>query len=275
MTLRIMHNSMAITAHRMLTGSDAGVERSLERLSSGYRINRAADDAAGLAKSEKLRADVRGLDQARRNTQDAISFVQIAEGALEDVHAMLQRINELAVAAANIASSDGRAEQAEVTELLEQIDKAGGSTTFAGMAVFGNGAVTFQVGAESGDSITMSTPAVTSAAIGDGVGPAVDLTAIDLTTDAADAIATVRQAIDNITGLRAFIGAQQNRLQHTLNAQSYTFENLTASESRIRDLDIAAESVTLTRHQIMSQAGTAMLAQANTAPRQVLTLLNA
>lgn len=274
MGLRIMQNAMAANAHRNMTRTDEALGRSMERLASGLRINRAGDDAAGLAKSEKLRADIRGIDQALRNVQDAVSFVQVGEGALDDVHAILQRINELAVAAANTASSDGTAEQAEVVELLKQLDTVGSTTTFAGMTIFGTSAATFQAGAEAGHAITMTTPALNSAAISDAQGAAVDLSTLDLVNDAANAIDLVRSAIGEITNLRAFFGAQQNRLEHTLGGLRMAGENLKASESRIRDLDLAAEMVTMTRHQIMAQAGTAMLAQANQAPRQLLSLIS-
>jgi flagellin len=273
MGLRINQNTMAITAHRNLTLNDGMLNKSMEKLSSGFRINRASDDAAGLAKSEKLRADVRGLNQAVKNAQDGISFVQTAEGAMDEVHSILQRINELAVSAANTATSDGAAEQAEVTELLKQIDSIGSSTKFAGKAVFGASAVTFQVGAGSTDTISVTTQTLSSASLTDGSGAAVSLASINLTTGASAAIDTVRNAISEINSLRANLGANQNRLEHTITNLQVTTENLQASESRIRDLDIAAEMVSFTRHQIMTQAGTAMLAQANAVPQSVLQLL--
>ena len=273
MGLRINQNTMAVSAHRNLTINDGMLNKSMEKLSSGFRINRAADDAAGLAKSEKLRADVRGINQAIKNAQDGISYVQTAEGALDEVHAILQRMNELAVSAANTATSDGAAEQAEVTELLKQIDSIGSSTKFAGKAVFSTTAVTFQIGAMSTDTITVTTQGLSSASLTDGTGAAVDLSAMNLTTGASAAIDTVRSGIDEINSLRANLGAQQNRLEHTITNLSVTTENLQASESRIRDLDIAAEMVRFTRNQIMVQAGTAMLAQANQVPQSVLQLL--
>ena len=273
MGLRINQNTMAVAAHRNLTINDGMLTKSMEKLSSGFRINRAADDAAGLAKSEKLRADVRGINQAIKNAQDGISYVQTAEGALDEVHAILQRMNELAVSASNTATSDGAAEQAEVTELLKQIDSIGSSTKFAGKAVFSTTAVTFQVGAMSTDTITVTTQGLSSASLTDGIGVAANLSAINLTTGASAAIDTVRSGIDEINSLRANLGAQQNRLEHTITNLGVTSENLQASESRIRDLDIAAEMVRFTRNQIMVQAGTAMLAQANQVPQSVLQLL--
>lgn len=273
MSLRINQNTMAVTAHRNLTISDSQLNRSMERLSSGFRINRASDDAAGLAKSERLRADIRGINTAVRNAQDGISFVQTAEGALDEVHAILQRMNELAVSAANTATSNGAEEQAELSELLSQLDSIGTATKFAGVAVFSSGSVTFQVGTTSADTISVTTQTLSSASLTDGSGSAVDLSSIDLTTGASAAIGDIRDAIDEVNKLRAALGAQQNRLEHTITNLNVTSENLQASESRIRDLDIAAEMVQFTRHQIMVQAGTAMLAQANTVPQSVLQLL--
>lgn len=273
MGLRINQNTMAVTAHRNLSISDGMLNKSMERLSSGFRINRASDDAAGLAKSERLRADIRGINTAVRNAQDGISFVQTAEGALDEVHSILQRMNELAVSAANTATSDGEEEQAELGELLAQLDSIGSATKFAGVAVFSSGAVTFQVGTTSADTITVTTQTLSSASLTDGSGSAVDLSSIDLTTGASAAIGDIRDAIDEVNKLRAALGAQQNRLEHTITNLNVTSENLQASESRIRDLDIASEMVQFTRHQIMVQAGTAMLAQANTVPQSVLQLL--
>lgn len=273
MGIRINQNTMAATAHRNLSISDGMLNRSMERLSSGFRINRASDDAAGLAKSERLRADIRGLNQAVRNAQDGVSFVQTAEGALDEVTSILQRINELAVSAANTATGDGAAEQAEVTQLLAQIDNIGSATSFAGNPVFGVTSVSFQIGATSTDLISITTSALSSASLSDGVGSAVDLSTIDLANAASAAIDTVRSAIDEINSYRADLGATQNRLEHTIANLNVTTENLQSSESRIRDLDIAAEMVQFTRHQIMVQAGTAMLAQANLVPQTVLQLL--
>lgn len=274
MGLRINQNTMAISAHRNLTISDGLLTKSMEKLSSGYRINRAADDAAGLAKSEKLRADIRGIDQAVRNAQDGISFVQTAEGALDEVHAVLQRMNQLAVSAANTATSDGSAEQQEMTELLKQIDAIGAGTKFAGKAVFSAVAVVFQVGANSTDMIQVTTQGLASnAVLNSSGGSTVDLSTLSLTGAASAAIDTIRAAIDNVNDLRANLGANQNRLEHTITNLQVTTENLQASESRIRDLDIAGEMVSFTRHQIMVQAGTAMLAQANAVPQSVLQLL--
>ena len=271
MGLRINQNTMAVNAHRNLTVSDGMLSKSMERLASGFRINRAADDAAGLAKSETLRADIRGINQAVRNAQDGISFVQTAEGALDEIHSILQRINELAVSAANTATGDGAAEQAEVSELLAQIDDIG-TSKFAGVDLFSASAINFQVGASSADTISINTQVLSSASLADGTST-ISLSGIDLQSSPSDAIDDVRDAISVINNLRAALGATQNRLEHTITNLNVTSENLQASESRIRDLDIASEMVNFTRHQIMVQAGTAMLAQANMVPQSVLQLL--
>ena len=265
MSLQINQNVAAINAHRNLITNDTMLGRSLERLSSGFRINRAGDDAAGLVKSETLRSEVRGSEQAVQNAQDGISFVQTAEGSLVEVHAMLQRLNQLAVSAANTATSDGSAEQAEVTELLAQIDAIGTNTRFAGLDVFDGNAKTFHVGANAGETIDVTVDALSAADLGvDG---------IDLTADADGAITTISTAVDTVSTLRGSLGAKQNRLESTINNLRVTMENLSASESRIRDTDMALEMSNFTRNQIMVQAGTAMLAQANAVPQSILGLL--
>ena len=265
MSLQINQNVAAINAHRNLITNDYMLGRSLERLSSGFRINRAGDDAAGLVKSETLRTEVRGTEQAVRNAQDGISFVQTAEGSLVEVHAMLQRLNQLAVSAANTATSDGTAEQAEVAELLLQIDSIGTNTRFAGLDVFDANAKTFHVGAQAGETIDVTVGALSSADLG--------IDGIDLTTDANGAIATIATAVDNVSTVRGSLGAKQNRLESTINNLRVSIENLSASESRIRDTDMALEMSNFTRNQIMVQAGTAMLAQANAVPQTILGLL--
>ncbi|MDY7105263.1 MAG: flagellin [Actinomycetota bacterium] len=268
MSLRINTNSMSLTAHRNLGINDRSLGKSLEKLSSGFRINRAGDDAAGLVKSESLRSEVRGLNQAVRNSEDGISFVQTAEGALNEVHSMLQRMSELAVSAANTATSDGSAEQAELAELRTQINQIGTSTQFAGITVFDANAKTFHVGGNAGESIDVTVGVLTDADLG--------IDAVDLTTatgDADAAITAIRTAIDTLSTTRGTLGATQNRLEHTITNLQVASENLTASESRIRDADIAKEMVDFTRNQIMVQAGTSMLAQANQVPQSVLQLI--
>lgn len=265
MSLRINSNTAAFNAYRNLTINDNMLSKSLEKLSSGFRVNRAADDAAGLVKSESLRSEIRGLQQASRNAQDGISFVQTAEGSLVEVHSILQRINELAVSAANTATSDGSAEQAETSELLTQLNSIGSQTRFAGLDVFGSTARTFQIGSESGETIDITTGALTTAELG--------VSTINLGTDASGAITAVKAAIDTVSDTRGTLGATQNRLEHTVRNIQVSIENLSASESRIRDTDMALEMANFTRNQIMLQAGTSMLAQANAVPQNVLSLL--
>jgi flagellin len=268
MALRINTNAMSLTAHRNLGANDRMLGKSLEKLSSGFRINRAGDDASGLVKSESLRAEVRGLNQAARNAEDGISFVQTAEGALHEVHSMLQRANELAVSAANTATSDGTAEQAELDELAAQIGDIATNTRFAGIDVF-NQTLDFHVGSGAGETIAVTTfdlGAVATAVAGLDLTTAADAAITALSDPATGQIAAVSTE-------RGVLGATQNRLEHTISQLQISAENLTASESRIRDADIAAEMVGFTRNQIMVQAGTAMLAQANQVPQSVLQLI--
>jgi flagellin len=274
--MRINANIAALNATRNLTGTNTMLGKSLEKLSSGYRINRAADDAAGLAISEGLRAEIRGSQQAQRNAQDGISFLQTAEGALTEVHSMLQRMRELAVQAAN-GTSDGTAEQAEIDELVAEIDAIGTRTKFSGITVFGDFSATalnFQVGSGSADQIAVSNDLQLLSDGSAGI-VTVDLTAIDLTDDANAQLAMddLDTAIADVSSTRASLGATQNRLEHTVANLGVAVENLTASESRIRDVDMAQEMVAYTRNSILSQAGVSMLAQANQVPQGILGLL--
>lgn len=272
MSLRINQNPAALNAYRNLFSTQNQMGKSLEKLSSGFRINRAADDAAGLVKSEKLRSEIRGSQAAIRNAQDGVSFVQTAEGALTEVHAILQRMRELAVDAANTATTDGTAQQEEVADLLAEIENIGDRTTFAGNDVFQNYGTTnlvFHVGANAGENISISSDlALTST---DVFGT--DVSSIDLSSDANGALTVIDNAIDSVSDVRADLGATQNRFEHTIANLSVSVENLSASESRIRDTDMALEMVAFTRNQIMTQAGTSMLAQANAIPQAVLSLL--
>lgn len=264
MSLRINTNVEAFNAHRNLESTSHRLAKSMERLSSGFRINRAADDAAGLAISEKLRGQIGGLDQARRNVQDGISLVQTAEGSLTEVHSMLQRIRELSVQYQNgtLNTSDRLAIGSEVAQLTAEIERIGQTAQFNNTRLLDRAAVTitFQVGANDREVITTST-----ISLGAAVGR------LDLT--AATSLADIDSAIDRVSAQRATFGAVQNRLEHTYNNLSTYQENLTASESRIRDVDMASEMVTFTKNQILQQAGTSMLAQAQQAPQAVLSLL--
>ena len=267
MSLRIQNNVEAFNAQRQLNGTTLKLGKAMERLSSGYRINRAADDAAGLAISEKLRGQIRGLGQAARNAQDAVSLVQTAEGSLAEVHSMLQRVRELAVQYRNgtLSSADKLAIQSEVNQLSSEIDRIGTSVEFNGIRLLNQaGAITFQVGAEDGQTISVATislgASVNAATFSLGGAGTTDLDEIDT-------------AIINVSSQRSVFGAVQNRLEHTLNSVRTYEENLVASESRIRDADMAKEMVEFTKLQILQQAGTSMLAQANLSPQTVLTLL--
>jgi flagellin len=267
MSLRIQSKPEAMNAHRQLLGTSEKLQKSMERLSSGYRINRAADDAAGLAISEKLRGQISGISQAMRNTQDAVSLVQTAEGALHEVHSMLQRMRELAVQYKNgtLSSDDRMAIQSEVNQLQDEINRIGTQVQFNGVQLLSTaGSITFQVGAMDGQVITVSTVSL---------GSAVPAAAYALTSTGATDIQEIDTAINNISSQRAEFGAVQNRLDHTLANLATYHENLVASESRVRDADMAQEMVDFTKLQILQQAGTSMLAQANQVPQSVLTLL--
>ena len=267
MSLRINTNVEAFNAHRQLVGTSDKLGKSMERLSSGYRINRAADDAAGLAITEKLRGQITGLDQAQRNAQDAISLVQTAEGSLTEVHSMLQRIRELAVQYKNgsLSAGDRAAIQSEVNMLGSEIERIGQAAQFNGIPLLNSPqTISFQVGAEDGEIITVSTISLGSTA---------NSTVFSLNASNTSDISEIDAAIDGISAQRAQFGAVQNRLEHTLANLAIYQENLQSSESRIRDIDMAAEMVNFTKLQILQQSGTAMVAQANQLPQSVLQLL--
>jgi flagellin len=236
----------------------------MERLSSGLRINKAADDAAGLGISEKMRSQIRGLAQAQRNIQDGVSMVQTAEGNLDEVHSILQRIRELAVQYRNgsLSSAGKNAIQSEVDQLSAEITRIGNAAVFNGVSLLSAAtSVTFQVGANDNETISISFSSLATA-----VGSA-------YSNMATASLAAIDTAVDAVTAMRSGLGAVQNRLDHALSVTGIYQENLTSAESRIRDVDMAEEMVNLTKNQILQQAGTAMLAQANQAPQSVLTLL--
>ena len=270
--MRINNNIMAMNTHRQLGIANNGGAKAMEKLSSGFRINRAGDDAAGLAISEKMRGQIRGLNQATRNAQDGISLIQTAEGALQETHSILQRMRELAVQSANDTNQDSvdrQAIQAEVTSLLEEIDRIAGQTEFneKGLLQTGGVAFKFHIGANEGQSIDVT--------IGDMDAATLLIDSIDLGTQggADSAITLINDAINSVSTERANLGAVQNRLEHTINNLGTSAENLQASESRIRDVDMAKEMMEFTKQNILQQAATAMLAQANQAPQGVLQLL--
>ena len=271
MGLRIQNNVEAFNTHRQLTATASAASKSMEKLSSGYRINRAADDAAGLGISEKMRGQIGGLAQAQRNAQDGISLVQTAEGALTEVHSMLQRMRDLKVQSLNdtLATEDKDAIAAEVNQLGTEIGKIGSDTAFNGTKLLNStNTLTFQVGANDGETIAAS-----ALDLAGGSSVSVVLAASDTTTLAAIGVSDIDAAINDVSTGRAAFGAVQNRLEHRLNNLATYQENLTASESRIRDVDMAEEMTKFTKLNILQQAGTSMLAQANQAPQSVLSLL--
>jgi flagellin len=285
--LRINNNIAAFNAYRNLSVTDGQMSKSLEKLSSGYRINRAADDAAGLAISESLRSQIGGLKVAVRNAQDGVSVVQTAEGALNETTSILQRMRDLAVQASNGGSQDTTAQadaNTEFQQLGKELDRIAGTTKFGSQSLLsGTYQGAFQVGSESSATNAANVITVdistTGALSGTGL-TALDSTGLgigtsDLTTtaNATSAIDTLDTALKGVSTVRANLGAYQNRFEHTINNLNVATENLSASESRIRDTDMAQEMVQFTRSQILSQAGTAMLAQANQSPQSVLKLL--
>jgi flagellin len=284
MALRIQNNVEAFNAHRQLQGTAAKAAKAMEKLSSGYRINRAADDAAGLAISEKMRSQIGGLDQAQRNAQDGVSLVQTGEGALNEVHSMLQRVRDLKVQYSNgtIDADDKKAISAEVQQLGKEISDITKNTEFNGIKLLsGGGDVVLQVGAASADTITLTATEMSGTIGASGTGGLSEITDVGSATTVAGADAafsgisldTIDNAIQNVSTARSTFGAIQNRLEHRLNNLATYQENLVASESRIRDVDMASEMVNFTKLNILQQAGTSMLAQANQAPQNVLSLL--
>lgn len=271
MGLQINTNVAALNSYRNLTGTQGSMQTSLERLSSGLRINRAADDAAGLSISEKLRSQVNGLNQAQANAQDGVSLVQTAEGGLNEVHSMLQRMRTLAVQAANdtLGEDERTAIGKELTALSAEIGEISTRTEFNGTKLL-NGdfdAKKLQIGANKDQSLEVSIGNMDAATLG--------VDALDVTTfdNASAAIETIDTAIKSVSTQRSELGAIQNRLGHTINNLGVSAENLAASESRIRDTDMAKEMTNFSRSQILQQAGVSMLAQANQSSQSVLKLL--
>ena len=277
MGLRINTNIEAFNSHRSLSRTSEALAKSMERLSSGFRINRAGDDAAGLGISEKMRAQINGVAQAGRNCQDGISLVQTAEGSLQEFHSILHRIRDLAVQFNNgIYDANSKAAMtAEVTQLSLELSRMIGVANFNGIPLLSGNLTTapimatLQVGANNGEIILVS--AINANAV---LGNSVFDFATKLATDGSPInINGIDDVINVISNLRAGFGAIQNRLEHTINALSIYQENLQAAESRIRDVDMAQEMTNFTRLQILQQSGTAMLAQANQSSSAVLSLL--
>jgi len=254
--MRIQHNIMALNAHRNSGVNQTAVSKNMEKLSSGYRINRAGDDAAGLSISEKMRGQIRGLTQASRNAQDGISFIQTAEGALNEVSSMLTRLKELSVqkASGTYSATDVTNLELEMTQLGTAADKIITDTKFNGTTVFA-GAIDVVISDDDTDTFAVGT----------------SVAALALTS--ASTTANIETAIGTVNTARSTFGAHQNRLEHTINNLGTTTENLVAAESRIRDVDMASEMMEMTKNNILSQAAQAMIAQANQQPQNVLQLL--
>jgi len=318
--MRINHNIAALNTHRQLNSAANAQGKSMEKLASGLRINKAGDDAAGLAISEKMRGQIRGLDQASRNAQDGISLIQTAEGALNETHDILQRMRELATQAANDTNVDAdRSEiQKEINQLTSEINRIGNTTEFNTQKLLNTSgatgfSATLQIGANNGQGMTIevkdmraealglastsaggnhtagaSVTALTdnnaigtakftsgSAGVSNGTSNSNTLHALDVSTNAnaTAAIEAIDNAIETVSAQRSNLGSFQNRLEHTINNLGTSSENLTAAESRVRDVDMAKEMMNQTKSSILSQAAQAMLAQANQQPQGVLQLL--
>jgi len=267
----VQHNVTAMNTSRQLGITTTGLQKSTEKLSSGYKINRAADDAAGLSISEKMRNQIRGLNKAASNAQDGISLVQTAEGALNEVHSMLQRISELAVQASSDinATADRTAVNDEITQLTTEINRVASTTQFNKMNILDG---TFkdksiQVGANAGENIAISIDNMDCATLG------MTNAGVDSYTNANTTLTNAQNAITSLSSKRSALGAIQNRLEHTYDNLNNISENTQAAESRIRDTDMASEMVSYSKNNILQQAGQSMLAQANQANQGVLSLL--
>ena len=267
----VQHNLSAMNTSRQLNSVTSSLSKSTEKLSSGYRINRAGDDAAGLSISEKMRSQIRGLNKASDNAQDGISLIQVAEGALNETHSILQRMNELATQAANDTntSSDRKAIQQEVDQLTSEIDRIRSTTQFNTQNLL-DGSFSkknLQIGSLSGQSISISVSNMNATSLG------VNGLKVSSFSGAGEAMSKIQVAIDKVSTQRSKLGALQNRLEHTINNLDTTSENTQSAESRIRDTDMADEMVQYSKNNILSQAGQSMLAQANQANQGVLSLL--
>ena len=267
----VQHNLTAMNTSRQLNGVTGALSKSTEKLSSGYRINRAGDDAAGLSISEKMRSQIRGLNKASSNAQDGISLIQVAEGALNETHSILQRMNELATQAANDTntSKDRTAIQQEVDQLTSEINRIQSTTQFNTMNLL-DGSFTgknLQVGSLSGQKIDIAISNMNASSLG------VSGLKVSSFQQAGAAMSAIQAAIDTVSTQRSKLGALQNRLEHTINNLDTTAENTQSAESRIRDTDMASEMVQYSKNNILSQAGQSMLAQANQSNQGVLSLL--
>ncbi|MCY8042853.1 flagellin Hag [Bacillus spizizenii] len=286
--MRINHNIAALNTLNRLGSNNGAAQKNMEKLSSGLRINRAGDDAAGLAISEKMRGQIRGLEMASKNSQDGISLIQTAEGALTETHAILQRMRELVVQAGNTGTQqadDLKSIQDEISALKEEIGGGTGANGIADRTQFngknlldgsfasGTADLTFQIGANKGQQLTVNIDSMKAADLGTTVAISdIDVTKFD-TSSFDNQLSGIDEAITQVSNQRSKLGAVQNRLEHTINNLGASGENLTAAESRIRDVDMAKEMSEFTKNNILSQASQAMLAQANQQPQNVLQLL--
>lgn len=273
--MRVQHNIAALNSYRNLTNNNSSVSKNLEKLSSGYRINRAGDDAAGLAVSEKMRAQITGLDAAQKNANDGISLIQTAEGALTEVHSMLNRMVDLAQQSANGTydeTTDRPNMQSEMDQLTKEIDRISQATNFNKTNLLNGFDKSLQIGdtSDAFNKLRVQISAMGSTDL------KVDSGSISVATQtgAANAVSVIKAAINSVSATRGKLGAYQNRLEHTINNLSVTSENMTAAESRIRDVDMAKEMMAYTKNNILVQASQAMLAQANQVPQGVLQLLH-
>jgi flagellin len=276
MALRINTNLAALNSHRQLSANDSMLNKSLEKLSSGLRINSAADDAAGLAISQKMLGQVQGLDQAQRNAQDAISMMQTAEGGLNETQNILQRMRELAVQGANdtLTEADRQNIKDELNQLSSEIDRISSGTEFNTIKLLDGGTIsstglTFQIGANAGQVISLSINTASASTLTVG-GSSLS---VDTAANASTTISNIDTALAAISTSRGKIGAYINRLQHTISNLGVQSENISAAKSRIMDLDMAKEVVSMSKSQILSQSATSMLAQANQSSQGVLSLL--
>ena len=267
----VQHNLSAMNTSRQMNGVSSALSKSTEKLSSGYKINRAGDDAAGLSISEKMRSQIRGLNKASSNAQDGISLIQVAEGALNETHSILQRMNELATQAANDTntSTDRTAIQAEIDQLQSEINRIQSTTQFNTMNLLDGSfsGKNLQIGALSGQKISVSIGKMNTAYLG------ISSLKMSSFSAAGKAMEAIQAAIDKVSTQRSTLGALQNRLEHTINNLDTTSENTQSAESRIRDTDMASEMVEYSKNNILSQAGQSMLAQANQQTQGVLSLI--
>lgn len=273
----IQHNLTAMNSNRMLGITSRQQAKQSEQLASGYRINRAADDAAGLTISEKMRSQIRGLNRASMNAQDGVSLIQVAEGALNEAHSIVQRMNELATHAANDTNTaaDRTAIQKEIDALTKELDRIASTTQYNTMNLLSGGfkGKKLQVGALKGQVITISIKSLSAASLGIKVGGGNATNDVTTNDKAGKAMQTFQAALSTISGVRSDLGAIQNRLEHTIANLDNVSENTQAAESRLRDTDMAAAMVDYSKNNILAQAGQSMLAQANASKQGILTLL--